>query len=258
MEVNEIKTWWSKGPSPGNFGDILTPFLLKELFNYTCVYAHKPFPQDTLLGVGSIISHAEGNSVVWGSGMISMGDPLKRDARYLSVRGPVTYEALRSRHIECPPIFGDPALLTPLVFDNPNIKKIYEYGVFAHYVDTELVSKWYADDPNINIINPLNSNPTQVIKQLLQCKRIISSSLHGVIISHAYNIPAVWVKHSNKLSGDGTKFKDYYESVKLKPECIDFQERILPEDLGKFNYQVDIEIDIMKVLFAMKGYLDGK
>jgi len=37
-------------------------------------------------------------------------------------------------------------------------------------------------------------------------------------VAHAYGIPAVWVKFSNKLFGDNIKFYDYFASVGIKYE----------------------------------------
>jgi hypothetical protein len=41
-----------------------------------------------------------------------------------------------------------------------------------------------------------------------------SSSSHGIIV-HAYGIPAVWQKFSNKVFGDDIKYQDYMESVEV-------------------------------------------
>lgn len=252
--INTIKAWWPTTPNPGNFGDILTPYLLWNLFEYKCVLNRFPFKEPTLMGVGSIISRAEGYSIIWGSGLMRSDGPLKRDARYLSVRGPLTYEKLKEKGIPCPAIFGDPALLMPKIY-SPQINSKFEYGILPHYVDYDVVKKWYQNDTNVHVINVLNSDPTKVIDQVLLCDKIISSSLHGVIIAHAYNIPAIWVKHSDKLSGDGVKFEDYFESVGMKSKCTDFQNRIDPSNFSSFDYQVGISIDINKIEKALGNYL---
>ena len=253
----ELYAWWPSRPLPGNFGDILTPLLVKELYGVECKYASKPYKQPTLLGVGSIITHADEQCTIWGSGLISSGGKLNPRAEYLSVRGPLTYEKLKENNINCPPIFGDPALLLPNIF-NMHVDKSYEYGIFAHYVDTKMVKTWYRKDSGVGkvlIIDPLNKDPIAVVKEVLKCRNIISSSLHGLIVAHAYGIPAVWVKHSDKLTGDDIKFHDYFASVGLRSECVDFQNRIKVEDFGKFNYQRDINIDVGKIRTALEQYL---
>jgi hypothetical protein len=255
--MDKINTWWSTGPQPGNFGDILTPLIVKELFDHECVLTKPPFKTPTLLGIGSIISKAESNSIVWGSGMMRTHDPLKRDAKYLSVRGPHTYQQLKSRKIDCPPIFGDPALLMPMVY-SPTVEKKYDHGIFAHYVDTEQVRKWYGNDESVLIIDPLNADPLKVIDQVLQCKCIISSSLHGIIIAHAYDIPATWVKHSDKLNGDGIKFQDHFSSVGLPMTCSNFTQKIPVDDFYKFHYTAGISIDLNKIKNALGAYLDER
>jgi hypothetical protein len=41
----------------------------------------------------------------------------------------------------------------------------------------------------------------------------VSSSLHGIILAHAYGIPVAWTEFSTGLKGDGVKFLDHYASV---------------------------------------------
>jgi len=64
-----------------------------------------------------------------------------------------------------------------------------------------------------NVIDILNKDPLEVARQIASCRKIVSSSLHGIIAAHAYGIPAAWVEFSNQLAGDGIKFADHFASV---------------------------------------------
>ena len=257
--MKSINVWWSKNPLPGNFGDILTPILLKQLFDCGSNYSSPPFEEETLFGIGSTIRLANENCVVWGSGIMSSDEDIDENIRVLSVRGPRTYERLKELNIPVEPIFGDPALLLPEIYPSPATKrKAFKYGFFSHYVDVQLVREWYGKDSNIRLINPLNSNPLVLAAHVQKCEHIISSSLHGIIVAHAYGVPAVWVKHSDNLSGDDVKFHDYYESVGLKAEYVDFQEKIDKNDFSKFNYTSEIEIDTSKISKALQEYLNER
>jgi hypothetical protein len=68
------------------------------------------------------------------------------------------------------------------------------------------------------VINLNNPDPLEIAKQITKCRSTISSSLHGVICSHAYGIPSAWVKFSNIIIGDDIKYKDHYASVGLSCE----------------------------------------
>lgn len=54
----------------------------------------------------------------------------------------------------------------------------------------------------------------QVIKEIVECEMIISSSLHGLILSDAYHIPNVWIKFSDETFEGSFKYLDYFASVK--------------------------------------------
>ncbi|MCM2302763.1 MAG: polysaccharide pyruvyl transferase family protein, partial [Flavobacteriaceae bacterium] len=95
----------------------------------------------------------------------------------------------------------------------PKINKKNQLGIVPHYNDYKLVKEWYGNDKTIKVIDLLTLNVEQTTNEFLECEHIISSSLHGLIVAHAYRIPAVWVKFSDKLFGDGIKFQDYFESV---------------------------------------------
>lgn len=220
-----LKLWWSKGPAPGNFGDILTPFL----FDYLNIkYTYTPVNLADSICIGSIAKFAKKGTIVLGSGTIRKEDFLNPDAIWRFVRGPLTRDIVLSNGGECPDVYGDPALLLPL-FCQPEEKK-YELGIVPHYVDYNEIVKLY---PNHYVINLLNPNPIEVAKQISSCKKIISSSLHGIIAAHAYGIPAAWVEFSNKLYGDGIKFYDYYKSVDA--DCIKSTVSNPVYSVGKIN-----------------------
>jgi pyruvyltransferase len=65
---------------------------------------------------------------------------------------------------------------------------------------------------DVCVINPL-SPIEEVIDLVLQSERIVSSSLHGLIVADAYGIPSRWIKISDRILGDGTKYMDYYSSI---------------------------------------------
>ncbi len=84
-------------------------------------------------------------------------------------------------------------------------------------MDYELVKKQYSHIKDVLVIDLMTDDIEVTTIEILKCKHIISSSLHGIIVAHAYQIPAMWIKFSNKLFGDDIKFKDYFKSVNIDP-----------------------------------------
>jgi hypothetical protein len=92
-----------------------------------------------------------------------------------------------------------------------------------------LLATWRPSDELrfIDIQSPVES----VIDQVTSCEIIGSSSLHGLIVGHAFGIPAVWLNFGDLPSGDGSKFDDYFASVGHDwPVPTDQTDRIEPDD----------------------------
>jgi len=164
---------------------------------------------------GSNLGNTNENVIVWGSGIKFREQFIKKPKKVLAVRGPITRQRLLELDIACPEIYGDPALLLPEIYKSKVIKE-YELGIIPHFVDFKEVKKNLSKISDILIINVLKPIE-EVIDNICKCRRTISSSLHGLIVSHAYNIPSLWVEFSKSLSGDNCKFIDYFLSVDIKP-----------------------------------------
>lgn len=208
-----MKVYWQQ---ENNFGDKLTPYILKNLFGVDCRFSRSP---RRVFGVGSILSYAKDRDVIWGSGLISRYHlPQGINLEVLALRGPLTRIELES--IGVPNIkeviYGDPALLLPRIYF-PDTKKIYKVGYIPHYTDYDFVKSYYdLDELNgvakvIDVRDPIET----VINEALSCDYIISSSLHGLIIADAYGIPNKRAIYNNKLVGGDFKFEDYKQSKKL-------------------------------------------
>ena len=106
---------------------------------------------------------------------------------------------------------------------------------------------------NLLIIDVLNK-PEIVIEQINSCKRTLSSSLHGIIVSHAYGIPSLWCKLGvTPLSGDNIKFEDYFSSVNITPYKdlkLDFKANIIEQSNHLFIKKSELSLinnDLSKI-----------
>jgi len=171
-----------------------------------------------LLAIGSILEWMDEQSVVWGSGYIRADTPLPAVPKaVLAVRGELTWAKLNSQGVACDPIFGDPGIFIPEIYPRGQVK--WSVGLVPHYVDIDAPFVGRARAAGLHVINPL-SPFDHYISALTGCERIISSSLHGLIFAHAYGIPAVWVKLSDHVVGNGFKFFDYYTSVGVRAHDV--------------------------------------
>lgn len=240
--------WYKHKEGHGNFGDELNPYIIgkitKSKINYIdlsllydnkilalkvltkafldrrlnlsnliryCIFNFISKPK-VFLAIGSVLQFCHIDNVqVWGSGMLSRQSKLP-NGKYLAVRGYKTIERLKELNLEVPKVVGDPALLLPLLYKSDEIKR-FKISVIPHYIHFDEYKRKIGD--KFHIIN-LTDKIENVIDQIVQSEITISTSLHGIIVSHAYGVNSLRAEDIlKKLSGDDVKFEDYYSSVKI-------------------------------------------
>jgi hypothetical protein len=213
-EARRPRVWWPKQPYPGNLGDILTPYIVEAV---TGIPPRFVPPGEGLLMVGSTIGQARAGTVVWGTGTLRRTTRAHPEADYRAVRGPVTRDVVQRSGGRCPAVFGDPALLLPRLH-HPRVGRRFRLGLIRHYAHRDLPLTLDGVQ-EIEILRCGREGVEAFLAELLACEAVLSSSLHGLILAHAYGIPALWVTFSHAakpLSGDGGKFEDYGASVGLE------------------------------------------
>lgn len=205
--------WWSK---KDNVGDYISKVVYDYMLNYYSLNANKTVKKTThLMAVGSLIGMYEFDAIVWGSGVHCMNNVRniykqckyrKYDIRLL--RGPITSEILKSAGYSVPDVYGDPAVIMPLIYKPNVIEKTYDVSVILH-----LSQKKYEIEQtkSLNYINVETHDFRYFIDEIVKSKLIISSSLHGIILAEAYGVPAVFLK--NGMDNELIKFYDWYFST---------------------------------------------
>ncbi len=255
LHPQAIKLFWFRGKH--NFGDALNPLLIENLSKKKVVWVEPEFCNKiNYLVIGSILERASTHTTVWGSGFISQtGKCINPPHKICAVRGPLTRKLLLQDNIACPEVYGDPALLLPTVY-NPKIEKKYKLGIVPHYVDRD--NAWLEklkNDKDIKILNIQEPNLYTFIDEVLQCEKIASSSLHGLIIADAYDIPSIWIEFSDKIVGGGFKFLDYFASVEredTEPLKIDSTTEVETIYNQFYVYKIKIDLALLMHAFPLK------
>ena len=209
------------GYARNNWGDDINISMLEEISDLKVLILNRSrvFPRfagKSYACIGSILGECYGKKLeIWGSGFRSEQSRLHTlPLKVHSVRGPLTRQTLLEQGIDCPPVYGDPALLVSKYY-RPSQEKKYKYGIIPHYADEDnpLVQAMKSR-PDVLVISMADYKHWHDIPDAVcSCERIVSSSLHGLIVADSYGIPNVWVRFSDKIAGGNFKYRDYFESV---------------------------------------------
>jgi len=212
VRVSLIKTYyWEKR---SNFGDALTSLLLIRFIRQSSEWAS---PEDAeLVMVGSVLEQfpKDWSGVIAGAGKLhektSVSFP---NAKILALRGPLTAKGVKGNFV-----LADPGLIADELV--PLEDKQYNLGIVPHWTDKTLEFDKRFLQFNPKIIR-VNNDPLEVIKEIGRCKKIVSSSLHGIILADAFGIPrrieipprALTHPHQE---GGLFKWNDYSASIGMK------------------------------------------
>jgi len=201
-----------------NFGDALTPYILSRYgVPFELVSS---FEAANLLGIGSNLDrvrHDNAPIVIWSAGfMYPKSRPVRYgpNTRFLGVRGHDTEAAIvPARPADL--AIGDGGLLVGSLFGHGRVTKKYDIGIIPHMSDVRAAASLglpgWAGAKIIDVLAPLE----QVLQDIAACRRIASSSLHGIVTADAFGIPSCYAvfEGGRVVEGDGFKYADYASAL---------------------------------------------
>jgi pyruvyltransferase len=185
-----------------NFGDLLGPYIVDAL-----APSDGEGNGERLLAVGSILHMSRTGDHIWGTGVngkVPESEFTSKQLHVHAVRGPRTARFLRSRGFNVPDVYGDPGLVVPHLLGIkratqpthpvtilPNLRDRRSWGSFTGY---------------LNPTAPLLS----IVQRLAASELVVTSSLHGVVISESLGIPVALVRPGEESL---FKYEDYFEGT---------------------------------------------
>ncbi len=229
----------------GNLGDELAPVIYNWILRQNGLDPLKKVKKTKhLMTIGSLFGiPGKFDSTVWGSGILKYSSlkglfrrSIYRKFDIRCVRGPITRYSLEACGYNCPEKFGDPGVLMPLIYNTgEKCEKKYDVSLILHISQTE------DDDCGLHKINIVTKDYRKFIDEICASKKVISSSLHGIILAEAYGVPAIFL--CKGMNEQIIKFLDWYYSTgrmnvkmaKSIDEALDMEPMELPdlEDMRK-------------------------
>lgn len=237
--MKKLRVYYANVP---NMGDLLNRDIIKKCFGYDVV--RNTYLTGEISGIGSGLGNYTYEDVAWKNVLKALTAPLypqvyiwgtgficyreqdtkfyKKNTTICAVRGELSksrVEKLVGHKLDVP--MADAGILASYLLDQVPSKK-YDVGIIAHYKEQnspvfgELLQRF----PN-SIFVDVRQSPYEVTCRIAECKTVISSSLHGLIIADSLGIPNRHIVVSDNLLGDGFKFDDYYSAYGLRHEFTD-------------------------------------
>ena len=219
--------WWNEAP---NFGDALSPAIVEYVSGRGVEW--QTMRECDLVALDSIMKQVrrshntkrEGEKPwIWGTGSVGphMNDFLS-NVNIAAVRGPLTACLIGYDRISK----GDPGLLVGEVYEGKLQKeKEYSVGVVLHHSQkaSPEVLKFLENNKRSCLIDASDSNALNVVSKINACEKIISASLHGLVVADGLGVPNYWLDPMGIHQTARFKFYDYATSIgRAFPDPIPF------------------------------------
>jgi len=220
--------WWRRVE---DFGDMLAPLLLERFADIEHRHVEwAPVGEASVITIGSVLEHVPlgWRGYIAGAGLLRATSKLKfnpaaEGIKVLALRGPMTAKSFLKLHRDIP--LGDPGnLANELVGPQP---KLWDLGIVPHWQDPFLAAKFKVLVPknySIRVIDALAA-PLTAVREIASCRRIVTSSLHGMIVADSCGLPRRF-EICGPMGPDGSmfKFEDYSASIHMPLEIGKMQE----------------------------------
>jgi hypothetical protein len=209
---------WARSGSnaASNFGDAASAVIVSAICGREIAARNFNDPLTRIAAIGTIGQNMSFGTVhMWGTGIDASARAFGNrqaafaaspDTKYTihAVRGPNSRKTLLEAGIYAPPIYGDGAWFLPRIIKN-DVEKRHELGVVLHLSELEdlsITSKSRharhsgGESDGVKFISTRHE-PNWVsfkekLVEILSCKRIVSTSFHGMAVADAYKIPCLY------------------------------------------------------------------
>lgn len=227
--------WWSR-PFPGNFGDWLSPLVVARIgetaVRYQSLTARSSAPH--LVAVGSVGRFIKADSIVVGTGISSMDTATGVPARYVSVRGPLTAQAIAAVGGPAVERFGDPGVLVSRIIPVERGATNGRVAVVRHFTHVGIPLTLPDGVDELSVLVSAPEDIAGLLRRLNEYDYVITSAMHILIACHSYGIPAGLVTFAGlekAVHGSGMKYTDYARGAgiarDLAPQTVGFDLRKL-------------------------------
>ena len=214
-----------------NVGDYLSSVIVQFMLERKGLSLNDPVEDKKhLYAIGSILQMGYQNATVWGSGFAFEPGRFRalphralfRKLDVRCVRGPYTRRTLLRLGHSCPETYGDPAVLISQFYQPSSTDKKLDYLVIPHY---SMFDKAKEIVHETHLINMNTSDYRSVIDRICSAEKVISSSLHGIILAETYGIPAIY--YEDRPERFRYKYEDWYASTNRELQVVDGLEKAI-------------------------------